>query len=301
MDKILTVKSSHWLIIIGGVLIILGLCLFTFKDQTFSVFNDIAPSKVGQFGDFVGGLAGSIWALAGVIMFYVALKEQREDFKTNKDVLLTQTKALEQQIKEFELQRKELEETREVFKIQSETLKLQQFETTFFSLLNLHHEIVNGIDIVKRSERRAVSPDITTGRDCFGIFYRGLKTRYEQNLKKAFSSELELATKSYIEYYHDHQADLGHYFRNLYHILKFVNTSEIENKHRYSNFIRAQLSSHELLLLFYNGIAKYGKENFKPLIEEYHFLKNMAPDSLIKKEHIKFYNISAFKKPDNNS
>ncbi|MBK8344630.1 MAG: hypothetical protein IPL12_15845 [Bacteroidetes bacterium] len=43
---------------------------------------------------------------------------------------------------------------------------------------------------------------------------------------------------------------MGHYFRNLYHIIKYIDNSNIENKRTYTNFVRAQLSSHELALIF---------------------------------------------------
>lgn len=69
--------------------------------------------------------------LAGVILLYVALDEQRKDIKINQNALI-------KQIEEFELQRVELSETREIFKEQSITLKIQRFENTFFQLINLY-------------------------------------------------------------------------------------------------------------------------------------------------------------------
>ena len=64
----------------------------------------------------------------------------------------------------------------------------------------------------------------------------------------------------------------------------------------YTNFVRAQLSSSELGLLFYNCLGGYGNEKFKPLVEKYALLKNMPKrdDFLIEPRHKKFYRRSAF-------
>lgn len=82
----------------------------------FDTSSQINSEKFGQLGDYVGGIVGSLWSLAGVVLFYVALTEQREDIKLNRETLETQVKALHLQIKEFELQTVELEETRKELK-----------------------------------------------------------------------------------------------------------------------------------------------------------------------------------------
>lgn len=190
LPKLLTEKFSKSLLLSGVLFLIISIVFFIWKDWSFSFNTTINSSKVGQFGDLVGGVIGSLWALAGVILFYVALKEQRIDFKTNREVLNTQAEALKQQIIEFELQREELVETRKIYQIQSETLKIQRFESTFFNLINLHHQIVNSIDLkssigitgfVKKSD---LESEIITGRDCFVRFSKGLKNLYGKRKKE---------------------------------------------------------------------------------------------------------------------
>jgi len=106
-------------------------------------------------------------------------------------------------------------------------------------------------------------------------------------------SEENIISDSYYEYYKRHQSDLGHYFRNLYHIIKFVDSAEISNKKMYTSLVRAQLSSHELLLLFYNCLSTPGQK-FKPFIEKYQLLKNMPSSDLIERSHKTMYNNSAY-------
>lgn len=296
-----TEKTSKILMWIGIGIFIFGLILFFWNDTLFQTDSLIKSDKVGQFGDFVGGLIGSLWALAGVILFYVALNEQRADIETNRDVLKTQVKALEKQIDEFELQRQELELTRKVFTEQRDTLKLQQFESTFFSMLNLHHQIVDGIDIDTTKGgglwTNEKEKDVTlTGRDCFQFFYEDYNEIYESWYGE--TNELNRIGKSYTQFYLNHQTDLGHYFRNLYNILKFIHKKNPGDKFFYVNLLRAQLSSSELLVLFYNCLSQFGNAKFKPLIEEYHFLQNMPKNPIFKKqEHTDLYDKSAFGKP----
>ncbi|NPD45118.1 putative phage abortive infection protein [Lentimicrobium sp. S6] len=309
---LLTEKSSKWFIGIGFLIIFIGLIIFRWNEHFFDWDVAIKSDKVGQLGDFIGGIVGSIWALAGVILFYVALNEQREDIKTNKEVLIAQVKALEQQIEEFELQREELAETREVFKIQSETLKLQQFESTFFNLLGIHQNNISDMDVTQ--EKLKPGADIhdprlgdyenisSTGRDCFVFFKERLESIYKSNKQywawdtQKYKDEKHLALYSYIDFFKQYQPDLGHYYRTLYHIFKFVNVSDILDKNRYTSIVRAQLSNDELVLLFYNGITEYG-EKFKPLIEDFHVFKNLNLDSLLNlSEHKPYYSESAYKK-----
>ncbi|MEO0688566.1 MAG: putative phage abortive infection protein, partial [Cyanobacteria bacterium J06649_11] len=269
-------KFLLWL---GIILFCFGLVLFAWQDKLFLWSSGINSEKVGHLGDFVGGVIGAFWSLAGVILFYVALREQRVDIKINQEALENQIKALNQQIREFELQRQELSDTKKIFEEQSKTQKLVRFENTFFQLLNVHSQIVDGIDLRKKEAPTSV---IATGRDCFGTFSRRLNqkiidVRVEAERK---GDEIGSLKKAYMDFFEPEDADLGHYFRHLYHILKFVDQAEIEEdqKKRYTNFVRAQLSSHELILLYYNCLVGYGVDKFKKFVEKYALLKQLRKD-----------------------
>jgi hypothetical protein len=92
----------------------------------------------------------------------------------------------------------------------------------------------------------------------------------------------ELLVLIYDHYYHIHQSDLSHYFRNLYHIVGFVERASIRKKSKrtFLKMLRAQLSNYELLLLAYNGLHPYG-EKFYPLIENYELLKNLNDEQRV--------------------
>lgn len=321
-----TEKTSKILMGIGILFFVIGLILFLWNNLSFDTHQRIDSSKFGQFGDFIGGLIGSLWAFAGVILFYVALSEQREDIRINRETLKAQVQALEQQIREFELQRDELELTRKVFIDQSETLKLQQFESTFFNSMNLLNNIINSITYVVDSESRKYGPkenktvmefsmrtEIIHGRDCFEYFYNELKEEYIklitkyalENLKETyrpnadFEIPLEIKTdfanKGFHNFFRKEHSDLGHYFRTLYNIVKFVNEKKPNNPKYYTNLLRSQFSTYEHLLLFYNCHSNFGNEKFRPLIIQYSILDNMSISGLLDKDHELFYPEQAYK------
>ena len=110
-----TAKKLSWL---GLILIVLGASVFIiFRSWEFSL--TLNEEKVGQFGDFIGGVVGTILAFVGVILYYIALTEQRKDIAINRQTLETQVKALNQQIEEFKAQTKEMQDTRTVYEEQT--------------------------------------------------------------------------------------------------------------------------------------------------------------------------------------
>ncbi|TAK61666.1 MAG: hypothetical protein EPO24_05635 [Bacteroidetes bacterium] len=220
------------------------------------------------------------------------------------------------QSKELKLQRQELEDTRKEIKgqkeqleIQNKTLLLQNFENKFFQLLSLHHQIVNSIDLPDGVTHG--NPTFLKGRDCFKKMYNEYERRYQEYYlqhSKDYHSLEELINKSYLNFFNKYQLDIGHYFRNLYHIIKFIDKNpEISDKEFYTSLVRAQLSTYELALLFYNCLSELGNKKFKPLIVTYHLLKNLQTDVIIdytmptlfpkysREEHISLYSESAFK------
>lgn len=143
----LSEKTTKFLISIGLLIFLTIPTIFLWKEPLFDSSVPINKEHLGQFGDFVTGVVGSIWALAGVILFYVALTEQRKDFNTNRIALSKQIDALNLQAKEFSLQRTELEQSRKIFETQSKTLKKQQFESTFFSMLSVFSDNLKNIEM----------------------------------------------------------------------------------------------------------------------------------------------------------
>ena len=193
-------------------------------------------------------------------------------------------------IRDREEQRAEIRESRIAHQQTADELGKQTFENTFFQMLSLHHQIVDAVDVAGGYK------ETLTGRDCFSAFASRVRRQINADIQgnKDKKTDFEIATQSYEEYYNQIQDDIGHYFRNLYNTVKFVDLSSVEDKQFYTNLIRAQLSASELSLLFYNCISMHGSQKFRPLIEKYSLLKNMPLARLIKPEHKDWLAASAY-------
>ncbi|RZJ92085.1 MAG: hypothetical protein EOO20_03035 [Chryseobacterium sp.] len=78
-----------------------------------------------------------------------------------------------------------------------------------------------------------------------------------------------------------HSTRLGHYYRHLFQTVSFIVDSEnnltYETKYKYLKLLRAQLSDHEQTLLYYNGLATFGKDWFiREYFSEYRMIKNIS-------------------------
>jgi len=219
-----------------------------------------APKSAGEFGDMFGSVNAlfSGLALLGVV---VAILMQRSELRLQRE--------------ELEQTRMELRGQKEQLVRQNSTMEKQAFNNTFFHIISLHNDIVRAIDLSHGGNYRGENVKISSGQDAFEAmltrqFGGGYAGEYDQNKRP-----LKGMTDGYSEIYSEHTNDLGHYFRNLFHAVEFVHTSEVDDKRFFTNIIRAQLSSSEIVMLFLNGITEIGREKFKSLIEHYGLLKNI--------------------------
>jgi hypothetical protein len=141
-----------------------------------------------------------------------------------------------------------------------------------------------------------------TGRDSFGTLYTYLwdfVTKIGATRGGVPNRDLDLkrTLDAYEGWWEKEEPRAGHYFRHLYNLIKFVDRSSTltyEEKRVYTNIVRAQLSSYELLLLFYNCLSICGRDKFKGLVEKYHLLKWVPGEKLINEKHKEAYSASAF-------
>lgn len=199
------------------------------------------------------------------------------------------------QRQELQLQRQELAETREEIRgqrlqmeLQNQTQSRQQFEATFFQLLNLLNSVVTAMDF--DVDENTSHPKKYVGWDCLKKLYDNYRGIYYPHARSddKNATDLDQINGSWVEFFRTYQTDLSHYYRLLYNIIKYIDRSDREDKKFYSNIVRAQLSNFELGLLTYNCISPYGKEKFRPLVLKYDLIKNIPPGILID-EHHRYY------------
>lgn len=279
-------KNDLWrtLLITGGVVFAFWLLSWILIDLCISECDNR-----GTFGDKFGAVNAlfSGLAFAGLI---VTLLYQKEELK---------------------LQREELKETRNElnaqkleFQEQNKTMKRQRFENTFFNMLSLQQEIVANLsydEVEKIIIGNPLKPEIKhilyNGRTIFHELYLNLIVSTTHN--KSYCGIKQAIIVHGLEIYSKIPSTtrFDHYFRHLYRIYKYVDSSDLiadEERYNYACIIRSQLSDYELIMLFYNCLTENGREKFKPLIEKYTTFNNLRDELLANKEHKKEYVETAY-------
>ncbi len=178
------------------------------------------------------------------------------------------------------LQNKQINESKKEMFDQNANFQIQMFENTFFNLINIQHQFISTMNSSEETSSDGIVVEKKyTGRgvflDMFGVLYAKI------------NSEGDNFEKEYDFYYENLNYHLDHYFNNFFQIITFVEQSEIIlKKRKYLEILRAQLSEHEILMLFYHALYKKDLD-YKSLLEKYGMLANLnqtlVPQNLINK------------------
>jgi len=263
-DSFFSEASAIVTIVLGIFIILVSLILFLSKGNfQYNSSLPIDESKIAQFGDFIGGFVGSIFSLVGILLFYVALRDQRKDFATGQETLQVQLEAFKQQVKEFEAQREELTETRKIYEQQNKTMKIQQFDSNFYPLLNVF--------IQQRSDL-----DPNGNAKFFSNLCEEMQNDFEY-ADKDFSILFKEACEKYIVIYNNFRPKLALYFMMLYRLIKIIENNENlyeSEKIIYHKIVRSLITKEELIMLYYNYQSSFGKKPL-PIIMKYNYLKHL--------------------------
>ncbi|MES0872127.1 putative phage abortive infection protein [Pseudovibrio sp. SCP19] len=222
--------------------------------------------KFAEFGDSFGALTSLFTALAfgGVLL---TLKFQRDDLN---------------------LTRKEMAS--------------QRHESALMRMLEVHTSIISDLDIektaIKFSHILSSGRDQTyQGRDCFEFYYREFiedLCRYTELTGETTSPEIydefmecprnllsqvhrDDIVNCYDNTFKKYRSDLGHYFRSLYSIFRYIGSTNSEELQAFAKVVRAQLSEYELALLYLNAQSQRGKP-FKKHINNFSLFDNLPED-----------------------
>lgn len=241
----------------------------------------------GLFGDLFGAVNAlfSGLAFAGLI---ITIRQQHKD-------LDYQRQAIEQTNEEMQNQTEEFEK-------QNATFKKQQFENTFFKMLEVQQNIVNDLfaadshkeyitednpNNLGRLQNEVLIRDEYRGRNLFYyVFQRcehyvevddsGIKRRISVN---GLREVIYRKGKSHFDDYYTTTV-FDHYFRHIYTILKFITENDWlgkDSQYQYATFVRATLSRYELVMLYYNG---FFHPKMKKMMEKYCLLNNLRKELL---------------------
>ncbi|GGT78533.1 putative phage abortive infection protein [Aliarcobacter butzleri] len=214
--------------------------------------------ELGQMGDFFGGTLNPILAFLSFCLLLITIKLQSKELKNSTEELAKSSKALIEQ---------------------SKSLKIQNFETTFFNLINLHNKIVDNFSFERYNFFSLYKGKLEFNSNKSALFYK--EEAFNEICKDIdfISKEQKLYFMKFNEfydlYYIEKQRVLNKYFENINQIFKFISDSNFndEEKKKYSDIFRVQFSQDELKLLFYHCISSIGSVMLKKYIENFKFFE----------------------------
>lgn len=150
-------RQKHYAIFSISILII-GLTTIVYMANGFlNPKNKLEPSYLGNFGDFIGGFLGTFLTIIATIYVYKTYHSQKKELKS---------------------QKKELQ-------LQKQLIAQQQFESTFFNMLNVHRELKKDFKI---NSKDTIFDDL----ELLNIYIVGVKTfeKISEEYRKIYN-ELE--------------------------------------------------------------------------------------------------------------
>lgn len=255
------------------------------------ITNPFDLAILEKSGSFVGGFIGSLFSMAGFLLLFEAIIQQQKMFEKQQfeskffDLLKIHRENLSEMKKRIPIRGDKYEEGRRVFVL-------------------MRKEFGEIIGIIRESQQKLnISLDeVRTVNLAYFIFFYGVsETLFNKGQNQTSMLREKLENSSYDKVFLDsvilaccqcmdeenqyirfngNQARLGHYYRHLFQVVKFVDQSPIlksEEKYFYLKTLRAQLSAHEQLILFYSALSDIGKPWNSPIdyISRYRLIKNV--------------------------
>jgi hypothetical protein len=249
------------------LLVVLVLVLWAVNMAAYWLWPAGDAGNRGVFGD-VFGASSSLFSALALLALFVAVLLQREE--------------LEHQRQDLKLTRAELQGQKEQLEGQKRQMEIQNFENRFFQMMKVWHSVREHI-----VGRVALFEDLATE----------LKAEYEHRGPGTSGDLVQRIDSAVGRVWERRHTSLHNYMRILYQMFRLVDSAQVEVKEKefYSDVIRAQTTQSELVLIFYNCLSSYGKEDFKPLVEKYALLKHLDSPGLIPADLRERYELGAFK------
>lgn len=289
-----------------------------------------------SYGDFIGGFVGSLFALSGFLLLFETLRAQREAMDAQNNEFYHQHQAIAQERFEntffnlLQFQQNILNDLKITYlhldsksEICSEVIEKREiFKYLVTEIKHIDDSIVaphyNGIyDKSKRGWDDAIEKahenfepryegdnklDLeiekiraTVYKKFTNLIYGITKKNWEQAHER---TGIYLLQTIYYYLFNKYHFALGHYFRHLYHILKFISQYETRSRDmarnlnereliseqckEYAQLVQAQMSSFELSILYYDSLYYKKMAN---LVKKYKLLENLNKYDLARTSH----------------
>lgn len=243
--------NKFFYIVISAIFIIFSIIIFGWG-RLIKLANEdylLDNTLFGTFGDFIGGVLGTMFTIISVLLVVKTFKYQQMVTSSNETQLI-----------------------------------VQRFNDLFFELLHLYQNQVNELcgqlnnfDEKSDSENAELQYN---NKDFFDIEKVILQNNFKY--KKSFEYNRNASVIDYMKFYIENRTKIAAYFRTLYRIYDLIDNAKIEetSKKNYLKIIRAQLTESELFFIRYNAMTYYGRKFIK-YINKYHVLKHLPAFELL--------------------
>lgn len=231
------VKNRFYIIV--ALLFTIGIYYFGISNFDIEKFENQKIDSLGSLGDFIGGNLNPILAFLSFIALLTTVKLQSEEMAASRDELKRSAQAQE--------------DSKKILDQQYNSQVIQQFENTFFSLL----EQIKTCTPSAKDIDYLINESFAPGKEII-------------EARRIFTNKNELHS---------------HYFRLIYQTLKFLdkktNLQTFIDIDFYKNILRSTLTPKTTLLLGLNSaiVPKFlntdDHKYYKELIEKYSFLQHM--------------------------
>jgi len=231
------------------IIIVLSFYFFNFTG------GELSLSKIhgdcNAFGDYMGGTLNPLLAFLSLIALLTTIKIQSKELRATTTEMRNSSTALQEQ---------------------SQSIKLQNFENTFFKMIDVHNSIISDVALEKLERVGSLND----------VYFLGVTIRLNENedvtKRKTIEQLLDILTKYNRRSHQDHKTNydrfhnyyedkIGHYFGFIYQVLILIRDAEenkqIEDSKKYAHLYRSLFSKSELALLAHHCLGSIGEKKFK--------------------------------------
>lgn len=254
-------KGLFWSIILICILIFGGILLLFFLNREYGCEYPVDNGLFGTYGDFIGGVVGTIVAFYSAFLLVKTLQSQenvnQSVIETNNQISIASGKELYNTL-------------------------LEVFNNKFERFMTCYQKAIDNYVIEKNNE-------LLTGRKAFEkIASEFICNDFNNN--NDYLRRTQSAISEYVDFYSNNRLYLAVHFRMLYLLTSLVSTSGLETNDKvlYAKLIRGQLSESEMTMLRYNCHSEYGVKMQK-YCNEFNLIKHLPVMQLL--EFKMHYNI----------
>lgn len=246
MNKKEHIRYQRTLICIGLLAVAIAFIPFYFYLKVFNSELSTEHAAWGEFGDYIGGLLSSIFAFAALVALLYSVMLQSKELSESTE---------------------QLGKSAQAFIDQNNLIQKQNFETTFFHLIGLYNQLIQGLSITLKDNNYQTY--VFSHRQCFFEVIPLFNTMRSQAISSGKDDDPKIA---YYKFLNKYNQLFGHYLKVVSIILEFIDSSMLleHEKKFYARILRAQLSLYELVLIYLD--SSYGNEIQSSLIQKYEVL-----------------------------